>query len=123
MIAFLQVLAASGGSSTTNTANPLVTLLPLLGIGAVFYFILIRPQQRQRRAQQELTRSVEVGEEVLTSSGIFGRVVEVDDEAVVLEVAPDTRLRFVRGAIARKLTVEEEEEEEQDEDQEAGGSS
>ena len=44
MIAFLQVLAASGGSSTTNTANPLVTLLPLLGIGAVFYFILIRPQ-------------------------------------------------------------------------------
>ncbi|HMC37472.1 MAG TPA: preprotein translocase subunit YajC [Actinomycetota bacterium] len=123
MIAFLQVLAASGGSSTTNTANPLVTLLPLLGIGAVFYFILIRPQQRQRRAQQELTRSVEVGDEVLTSSGIFGRVVEVDDEAVVLEVAPDTRLRFVRGAIARKLTVEEEEEEEQDEDQEAGGSS
>ena len=123
MIAFLQVLAASGGSSTTNTANPLVTLLPLLGIGAVFYFILIRPQQRQRRAQQELTRSVEVGDEVLTSSGIFGRVVEVDDEAVVLEVAPDTRLRFVRGAIARKLTAEEEEEEEQDEDQEAGGSS
>jgi len=123
MIAFLQVLAASGGSSTTNTANPLVTLLPLLGIGAVFYFILIRPQQRQRRAQQELTRSVEVGDEVLTSSGIFGRVVEVDDEAVVLELAPDTRLRFVRGAIARKLTVEEEEEEEQDEDQEAGGSS
>jgi len=123
MIAFLQILAASGGSSTTNTANPLVTLLPLLGIGAVFYFILIRPQQRQRRAQQELTRSVEVGDEVLTSSGIFGRVVEVDDEAVVLEVAPDTRLRFVRGAIARKLTVEEEEEEEQDEDQEAGGSS
>ena len=100
-----------------------MTLLPLLGIGAVFYFILIRPQQRQRRAQQELTRSVEVGDEVLTSSGIFGRVVEVDDEAVVLEVAPDTRLRFVRGAIARKLTVEEEEEEEQDEDQEAGGSS
>ena len=122
MIAFVQVLAASGASNNTTSTNPLVTLLPLIGIGAVFYFILIRPQQRQRRAQQELIRSVEVGDEVITSSGMFGRGVEVDDEAVVLEVAPDTRLRFVRGAIARKLT-EEVEEEEQDEDRGAGGSS
>ena len=122
MIAFVQVLAASGASNNTTNTNPLVTLLPLIGIGAVFYFILIRPQQRQRRAQQELIRSVEVGDEVITSSGMFGRVVEVDDDAVVLEVAPDTRLRFVRGAIARKLT-EEVEEEEQDEDRGAGGSS
>jgi preprotein translocase subunit YajC len=122
MIALLHILAQSGGGKT-QTTNPLVTLLPLLGIGAVFYFLLIRPQQRQRRAQQELVRSIEVGDEVITSSGIFGRVVELDDDAVVLEVAPGTRLRFIRGAVARKIPEDDEEEEDQEEDQEAGGSS
>ena len=122
MIAFLQMLAQNGGDKT-QTTNPLVTLLPLLGIGAVFYFLLIRPQQRQRRAQQELVRSIEVGDEVITSSGLFGRVVELDDNDVVLEVAPQTRLRFIRGAISRRLTEDEGEDEEQEEDQDADESS
>jgi preprotein translocase subunit YajC len=116
MHAVLQVIAASSGNQGTGSA--LTLLLPLLLIGGL-YFVMIRPQQRQRRAQQELIRSIEVGDEVITSSGLFGRVVELDDDAVVLEVAPDTRLRFIRAAVARKLTEDEEEEE----DQEAGDSS
>src|SRR5213082_2047621 len=100
--------------ATTNT-NPLVTFLPLILIGVVFYFLLIRPQQRRARAQRELIQSVDVGDEVVTIGGIFGTVRAVDDDAVTLEVAPGTTLRFVRSAIARKLASDDEEEEEEEE--------
>jgi preprotein translocase subunit YajC len=105
MIALIQ--AVLGAAKTTST-NPLVSLLPILLIGVVFYFLLIRPQQRKARAQQQLTRSVEVGDEVITLGGLFGVVRELDDDSVLLEVAPGTELRFLRSAIARKLTPEEE---------------
>jgi preprotein translocase subunit YajC len=99
------VLAATDGKTT---ANPLISLLPILLIGFVFYFLLIRPQQRRARQQRELTQSTEVGDEVVTIGGLFGVVREVDDDSVLLEVAPGTELRFLRSAIARKLTVDDE---------------
>jgi preprotein translocase subunit YajC len=107
MTAVLSVLAAA--QKTTN-ANPLVSLLPILLIGVVFYFLLIRPQQRRARSQRELTQSVEEGDEVVTIGGIFGIVRELEDDSVLLEVAPGTELRFLRSAIARKLTPEDERE-------------
>jgi preprotein translocase subunit YajC len=119
MHALLHLIAANNGGSTTG-GNGLVTLIPLLLIGVFFYFIAIRPRSRQVRAERELLQSLEVGDEVLTRGGLFGRIVELDDEAAVLEVAPGTRLRFIRSAIARRLTEDEPEEEE--EDQEAGES-
>ena len=107
MIALLN-LALVAADDTKSTANPLVSLLPILLIGVVFYFLLIRPQQRRARAQKELTQTTEVGDEVVTIGGIFGVVREVDDDSVLLEVAPGTELRFLRSAIARKLLPEDE---------------
>jgi len=101
-----------GAASNTTQTKPLVTFLPLILIGVVFYFLLIRPQQRRARAQRELTQSVDVGDEVVTIGGIFGTVKAVDDDSITLEVAPGTTMRFVRSAIARKLTPDDEEEEE-----------
>ena len=86
-------------------SGSLVFLVLMVG---VFYFLLIRPQQRRARAQKELTQSTEVGDEVVTIGGIFGVVREVDDDSVLLEVAPGTELRFLRSAIARKLLPEDE---------------
>jgi|SRR5216117_3664079 len=103
-------------ASTTTNTNPLVTFLPLILIGVVFYFLLIRPQQRRARAQRELIQSVDVGDEVVTIGGIYGTVRAVDDDAISVEVSPGTTLRFVRSAIARKLSPDEEEEEPEDEE-------
>src|SRR6266496_2725808 len=97
-----------GAASNSNTqSNPLVTFLPLILIGVVFYFLLIRPQQRRARAQRELTQSVDVGDEVVTIGGIFGTVRSMDDDSVMLEVATGTTMRFVRSAIARRLTTDD----------------
>jgi preprotein translocase subunit YajC len=118
MHALLHVIGATSGGSSGAGAFQLVFLVL---IGVVFYFMLIRPQQRRARAQRELIQSVSVGDEVVTIGGIYGRVLELDDDAIVLEVAPGTSLRFVRSAIARRL-VEQEDETEEEEDQESGSS-
>jgi len=79
----------------------LTNLLPLLLLGVLFWALLIRPQRnRQREAQALLTR-VGPGDEVLTSAGMFGTVVDVVDDTVSLEVSPGVRMRFAKGAITR----------------------
>ncbi|WP_216094252.1 preprotein translocase subunit YajC [Jiangella alba] len=81
-------------------------LLPILLI-AVFYFLLIRPQQKQRRQMVELQQSVQAGTKVMTTAGLLATVVEVDDDEVVLEVAPGVHSRYVRRAIANVVQPQE----------------
>jgi preprotein translocase subunit YajC len=108
MIALLTHAALVAATAPAKTTNPLVSLAPILLIGVVFYFLLIRPQQRRAKAQREMTQSTDVGDEVVTIGGIFGVVRELDDDSVLLEVAPGTELRFLKSAIARKLAPEDE---------------
>jgi len=101
-------------------ANPLVSLLPLLLIGGAFYFVLIRPQQRRAKAQQALVRSVEVGDEVITTAGVYGTITDIDDETdvITLEIAPGTQIRMIRGGISRRITEDDYEEYDEDGDEE-----
>jgi preprotein translocase subunit YajC len=81
---------------------------PLIAIALmflVFWVLIILPQQRRVRAHQALVRSIEVGDEVMTTSGLYGTIASIDEDEVMLEVAPGTTLRFARGAIAK--TIEE----------------
>ncbi len=77
-------------------------LLPLLLV-AVFYFVLIRPQQKQRREIAQLQSTIGPGARVMTGSGLIGTVVAVEADEVVLEVAPGVTNRYVRRAIMRVL--------------------
>ena len=100
-----------------------MALAPLLLMGVLGYFLLIRPQQRRSRAQQALQRSVEEGDEILTTSGVYATVIEIDEDqgTVVLEIAPGTHIKVVRGAIAQRLTEDEyDEDEDEDQDEEEG---
>jgi preprotein translocase subunit YajC len=79
---------------------------PLIAIALmflVFWVLIILPQQRRVRAHQALVRSIEIGDEVMTTSGLYGTIASLDEDDVVLEVAPGTTLRFARGAIAKKV--------------------
>jgi preprotein translocase subunit YajC len=110
-------------AATSNTSsNPLTLFLPLILMGGVFYFLLIRPQQKRVRAQQDLVNAVEVGDEIMTSGGIFGTIAEMDDDegTVLVEIAPGTRIRMVKSGISRRLTVDDDvyEPEVEDQDQE-----
>lgn len=78
--------------------EPTSLLLPILLI-AVFYFLLIRPQQKQRRQMAQLQQSIAPGTKVMTGAGLIATVVSITDDEVELEVAPGVINRYVRRAI------------------------
>lgn len=71
---------------------------------AVFYFLLIRPQKRRVEQHQRLISSVDVGDEIVTIGGLYGTVTAIGDEDFEMEPSAGTRLRFVKSAIARRVT-------------------
>lgn len=81
----------------------LAQFIPFLLIAAVFYLLLIRPQQRKAKQHQELVSSVGVGDRVVTIGGIHGTVESIDDDTMLLEIAPGTSITLIRAAIARKV--------------------
>ncbi|MEM7022482.1 MAG: preprotein translocase subunit YajC [Pseudomonadota bacterium] len=79
--------------------------MPLVLIFVVFYFLLIRPQQKKMKAHRELISALKRGDKVLTSGGIIGTVVKVEDDNILLvEIAKDIRVRVARGTISELLT-------------------
>jgi preprotein translocase subunit YajC len=89
----------------TQQTNPLTAFLPLILIVGVGYFLMIRPQQRKMRAQRELLNQLEVGDEVVTAGGMFGSIVDIDedDDILTVEIAPGTSVRMLRGGISRRV--------------------
>lgn len=83
--------------------NALTSLLPLIIIGVLFYFLLIRPQQRRARDQRQLVDSLSVGDMVVTIGGFHGTVREVSDSTVRLELNPSNVVTLSKQAIARRL--------------------
>ena len=79
--------------------------LPLMFLA--LWAIVILPQQRRMRAHQSLVSALREGDEVMTTSGIFGTITAIDDEVLHLEVAPGVTLRIVRAAIARRMNEPE----------------
>jgi len=105
-------------SATSSGGNPLTLLLPFLLLGGLFYFMILRPQQRRSREQQALINSVEEGDEILIAgAGIYGTVTAIDDEegTVEVEVAPGVTLKMLRAGIARRVSTEDEAYEYEDE--------
>jgi preprotein translocase subunit YajC len=91
---------ASGAASQSDT---LLTFLPMIAIFVVFYFLLIRPQQKKQKEARAMLDALEKGNEVVTAGGILGRIVKLDEQYVTVEVAPNTQMVVQRGAISQLL--------------------
>jgi preprotein translocase subunit YajC len=70
------------------------------GMGAMMYFLMIRPQQKQRKEMENMLKNLKSGDEVLTSGGIIGIVTNVKEKEIVLRVADNVKLRMTRSAVA-----------------------
>ena len=95
--------------------------LVLLALFAFMYFLLIRPQRQRERTRQQMLGSLKVGDEVITGGGIYGEVVQIDTERVMVEVDDDVRIAVARQAIAAVVPPEEIERLESDESSEGSG--
>jgi preprotein translocase subunit YajC len=84
-------------------ANGSAQLVILAMMVAIFYFLLIRPQQRRLRAQQALQSSLQLGDEVVTIGGFLGTIRRFDGEVVTLELSPGVEARVNRRAISGKV--------------------
>ena len=89
-----------------NPANALYQQIFMFGsIFLIFWFLILRPQQKQRRQHEEMLRQLKKGDEVVTSGGIIGRVVHVQDDERVVITSENTRLLVERARIARVVTA------------------
>src|SRR5437762_9518487 len=82
-------------------------LIPIVLFILVVYAVMVRPQQRRAREHQALMASVQVGEEIMTTAGIFGRVTDVDGDVISVEISPGVVMRIARAAIGRRMTQEQ----------------
>ncbi|MEV4109496.1 preprotein translocase subunit YajC [Nonomuraea sp. NPDC049695] len=80
------------------------SILPLILLVVVFYFLLIRPQRKRQQEAAQMQNSLTPGARVMTTTGLFGTVVAVENEDVILEVAPGIETRWVKAAIGRVVT-------------------
>jgi preprotein translocase subunit YajC len=92
--------AQSGAPAAGGGGAFLVQMLPLVLIFVIFYFLLIRPQQRRMKQHQAMIGAVKKNDVAVTGGGIVGKVTRVDDAEVELEIAPNVRVKVVKGTLA-----------------------
>ena len=91
---------AAGGASQGDL---LTTMLPMVAIFVVFYFLLIRPQQKKSKEHGAMVAALEKGNEVVTAGGIAGRISKIDETFATIEVAPGVEIHVQRQAISQLL--------------------
>jgi preprotein translocase subunit YajC len=84
--------------------SELASLLPLVGIALLFWFLMIRPAQRRQREVRQMQSSLAVGDEVMLSSGIYGVLESLNDERVRVRLAPGVVIEVARGAVGQKVS-------------------
>jgi preprotein translocase subunit YajC len=92
-----------GGTGGGNAGGGLSTFIPLILMFAIFYFLLIRPQQKKAKQHKAMLAAVRKGDKVVTSGGLHGEVTGITDDVVTMEIAPKVRVKVSRGSIAGVL--------------------
>lgn len=91
-------LTASGAG--TGSINAVTTLVMLVGMVAIFYFFMYRPQKKQEKETKSMHDSLQVGDEITTIGGIIGKIVSIKDETVLIETSNErNKIRILRSAV------------------------
>ena len=98
MIDIAHAMATPGGEG--GDVNALMSFLPMILIFAVFYLLLIRPQQKKAKEHRALLDNLKKGDSVITQGGLFGKVAAIDGQVVTLEIAEKVRVKVSRAHVA-----------------------
>lgn len=85
-------------------ANPFMSFLPLVLIIVVFYFFMIRPQMKRQKETRKFRESLAKGDKVITTGGIYGKIVEIKETVVILEIAKDVQIRVDKNGIVQDMS-------------------
>ena len=98
--------AAAGAEGGAPAGGNPMSLILMVGLFAVMYFVMIRPQKKKQKEEQQMRDTIQIGDEITTIGGIMGRVVTVKDDSIVIETGADrTKLKFQRWAIQTNNTA------------------
>jgi preprotein translocase subunit YajC len=99
----MSMIQAAPAGGTGGTAQLLLGIAPWLLIFAIFYLLMIRPQQRQAKAHRDAIAAVKKGDEVITAGGIRGRVTKVSEDEAEVEIAQGVKVKVVKSTISNVL--------------------
>ncbi|WP_319503184.1 preprotein translocase subunit YajC [uncultured Draconibacterium sp.] len=85
-------------------ANPLMSFLPLLLIIVVFYFFMIRPQMKRQKETRKFRESLQKGDKVVTTGGIYGKVVKIEETVIQLEISKDVVIKVDKNGIVKDMS-------------------
>ncbi|MFN8693101.1 MAG: preprotein translocase subunit YajC [Holosporales bacterium] len=107
--AFAQEIAVGSGTAAAPAqTSSLLSIAPMVLIFVVFYFLMIRPQQKKVREHQKMVEGLRRGDKVITSGGIIGKIVKVsDDNEATVEIAEGIQIRVVRSTISQVVAKPE----------------
>ncbi|MGA8890771.1 MAG: preprotein translocase subunit YajC [Anaeromyxobacteraceae bacterium] len=94
------IVTAFLAQTAPDAPNPLLQLVPFVLIAVVFYLVFFRPQQKQVKKHQEFVSQLQKGADVVTQGGIIGKVFQVDDKTVTLDLGGGNKVRFVKAQVA-----------------------
>jgi len=103
-LAFLHLMAPAAGSQ--GQPNAMMTFLPLVVVFVIFYFFMIRPQMKRQKELNNYRSSLKRGDKVVTTGGIYGKVYEIKDNYVTVEVGGDVKLKIDKNAIVQDTTAD-----------------
>lgn len=99
---FLMFQDAQGGEA----GNPLLSLLPIIVLFAVFYIFIIMPQHKKQKRMQLMISELQRGDKVITNGGIVGQIIGTKDDIIVIKTGENTKLEINRSFVAEKITDE-----------------
>lgn len=95
---------AADAAESSGGFGSLVNFVPLAIMFVIFYFLLIRPQQKRSKETKKMLSEIQKGDNVVTTSGIHGKIVSVADDTVMVEIADNVRIKISREAVAMRRT-------------------
>jgi preprotein translocase subunit YajC len=101
----LMMMQAAPAGQSGGVAGILFGIIPWLGIFAIFYLLMIRPQQQRVKQHEAAINAVKKGDEVVTGGGIRGRVTKVSDDEAEVEIAQGVKIRVIKSTISQVLTA------------------
>ena len=78
-----------------------VGFLPLIGVFVIFYFLVFRPQATKQKEHLAMIQALKIGNQVLLDNGIYGKITKVEDNNLMVEIAPDVKIKVVKVAVAK----------------------
>jgi preprotein translocase subunit YajC len=93
-------MGAAGGNG--GQGNPIGAIVPLILMFAIFYFLLIRPQQKKAKQHKEMVSNLKIGDRIVTNGGIYGNIVRMTEQTIILEIADKVQIEMLRNTVADK---------------------